>query len=695
MAERTHTLHVCFLWHMHQPPYRDPNGGQVAMPWVRLHAAKDYTDMAHICAQVPEARVTFNWVPGLLDQLEAYADPDYPGDVFEALATTPAEQLDEAQRRQVSRYFARLEGPMAERWPRFNRVAMRARTGAELGPAALRELQLGYNLAWCGDALLEDPQLVELAQRLRGGAPIRDEDTRTVIAAQREAASRVTGRYRELAATGRVELTCSPYYHPILPLLIDTDSARAADPTSPLPEGRFRFPGDASAQLQLAHRRHAERFGVAPRGLWPSEGAVSDLAIELAERAGFAWFVSDEALLHKSQHTQGHRAGPWSVRSMAAFLRDHELSDLIGFVYARTPLEEACADFVDRLQRIRGSLGGGNGVCTIALDGENCWGSYPEGACGFLPALYRAIDRAPGLKLSTFSEALEDVGTGPRQITRLGTGSWIDGTLRTWLGDPAKNLGWTLLAGARAADPRPMDALLEEAPELAETLLRAEASDWFWWLGEGNTSDDDAEFDRLFRAHLAKAYEQAQRSAPARLGSPLDERIGRFETTLPLQPLRPAITGRADHYYKWVSAGVIREESGAVQRARRRLLQVDYGFDDEGMSLRVHLDHDALGVLAAAYRVVLEAAGARFCLWPRVDAGPGVLPEGSEVACERFLEARLPRAALGFTPDPGAELAFGVRLEALEGEGQALERLPAAGAILVTQRDLDRDNWYV
>ena len=695
------TLHVCFLWHMHQPSYVDPTTGEAVMPWVRLHAAKDYTEMAVAAATHGDAHVTFNWVPGLMDQLDAAASLGGPYDRFERLTRTPAESLSPEEQTFLRRAFFSLNHEtMLQPWARYRELKALADNQA-MTADDLRDLQVWFNLAWCGDTTRAKPEVEALTRKARG---FSEEDKEVVLRVHHEAAAAVAGRYAALAATGQVELSCSPYYHPILPLLVDTDNGRVADPSTPLPTLRFAHPGDARAQIDRAVARHAEVFGLAPRGMWPSEGSVAPAVLPMLREAGVRWITTDEAILHKSMSTSARSAadryGPWDADGVAIFFRDHELSDRVGFVYGRWEPEHAIRDMVGRLTDLHRSLGQREAVVTIALDGENCWETYRGGVHAFLPGLYRAIADAPGLRLSTMSEALEAVGTTGRSISRLGVGSWIDGTFRTWIGDPAKNRAWELLTAARDAVGAPLDEVAQEDPELAQLVMKAEASDWFWWLGYGHSSVFDAEFDELFRRHVLAIYQRLGRPAPPALDLPVDPAAAagaqaQAAVSAPVLPGRPAITGLRDDYYKWVGAGRILPSHGAMHGATT-FQEVRYCFDEDTLSLRVDTRGRADRVLATArvaLRVRCAAVGQRpgpadsasgkgggptlVPLWPAADT-----PAGAEVACGSVLEARVPRGACS----TGDATVAHIQLVLQSPEGAVLEITPPSGVVTL---DLD------
>ena len=675
------TLHVAFLWHMHQPSYRDPVTGEVALPWVRLHGVKDYTDMAVALEAVPEARTTVNWVPGLLDQFEAMQSPDHGRrERFWRLTERPAGELTASEIQTIREHFFSLAPhTMLEPHTRYRELRDKVREGRTLEVNELRDLQIWFNLAWLGVTAKADARAQAL---LAKGRDFAESDKLPLLELHREVVKGIMPRWRALADQGLVELTTSPYYHPILPLLCDTDLARAADPSSPLPATRFRWRGDAEAHIRLATLAHERRFGVRPTGMWPSEGSVTAEILPLVRNAGIRWLATDEAILWKTltgTHATASASAkfkPWSLDGVSLVFRDHGLSDKIGFVYSGWPYQRAYADFVHHLVAIRRATEAhGDAVVTIALDGENCWEHYPGGITAFLPGLLRAIAETPGLRLSTVSEAIAAVPASP--LPGLGTGSWIDGTFRTWLGDPVKNKAWDLLTAARQAVSRPMSELLSADPGLAELVMRAEASDWWWWFGEGHSTNFDGDFDALFRAHLKAIW--------LALGLPVPEQLNKSVYTLaagaqpktttqrtkrPMTQLEVAVDGAAGWYFKWLGAGEVQQTFGAIHRAESLVTRALYGNDEAALYLRLDTGTRAADDLRDTV-VTLTVDGhapLTLQLWPSP-------PEPIEAACADVLEVKVPLSPLGISL-PGRLRGY-ITLSSKDGD--ALERFPGMG----------------
>src|SRR5271165_3110733 len=494
---------LCFLWHMHQPFYKDLWTGEYKLPWTRLHAMKDYAGMVEILEEFPTVHQTFNLVPSMLVQIEEYAS-GVASDPFLDCAIIPAEDLTEVQRNFALRYLfqAHVEH-MIYRYPRYRELYEKRER--PFSTQELRDLQILSQLVWFDEDLMAtDPELVGLAHK---GRDYSLEDQALMARKQREVLARVIPVYREFSASGQIEISATPMYHPILPLVCDSDIAAVAHPGVVLP-ARFRYPQDAREQLSRARSYMKEKLGVAPAGLWPSEGSVSDEALAMAADCGFQWAASDNGVLAR---TLGQEAGVdltyrpylWQQggREIRLLFRDHYLSDLIGFVYSRMGPAEAADDF---LGKIRYNAAGRDALVPIILDGENAWEWYHQNGRPFLRALYQRISEDPNLQALTVSEALERFE--PQTLDRIFPGSWINANFDIWIGAEEDDLAWEYLLAARKAYDA-AEGVSEEMRRLAyEELLIAEGSDWCWWYGPEHSSDNRPEFDQLYRDHLSNVY---------------------------------------------------------------------------------------------------------------------------------------------------------------------------------------------
>lgn len=515
-------LRVVLCWHMHQPDYRDPRDGSYRFPWTYLHAIKDYTDMAAHLEDIPDARAVVNFSAVLLDQLQDYRaqlgahmatgsvlrDPLLSALAAQSLPTAATQRLALAQaclradpRRMIARFvpYARLAASVQN-------------AGTDVDDATLSDLLVWYHLAWMGETVRRtDPRVGALVER---GGGYTHGDRRQLLGIIAGLLDAVVGRYRALADTGRLELSLTPYGHPILPLLLDFAAARETLPAAELPQAGH-YPGGAERarrHIDAAIEVFRREFGRAPQGCWPAEGAVSAAALELLRQAGFRWTASGEQVLRNSLGAQAgagiddilchtHR---WSG-TLSCFFRRDDLSDLIGFRYAEWAAEQAVDDVLARLERMAAACAApGRGVATIILDGENAWEHYADNGYQFLRELYARLAAHPRLKLSTFSEAL-DAGIATRELTHVTAGSWVYGTLSTWIGDAGRNRTWDRLCAVKSSYDSSVAAGRLSGVQRAAAdrrLALCESSDWFWWLGQDKPARARREFEELFELNI-------------------------------------------------------------------------------------------------------------------------------------------------------------------------------------------------
>ena len=494
-----------------------------------------------------------------------------------------------------------------------------------------------------------------------------------------------------------IELTTSPYHHPILPLLIDTYSAREAVPDLPLPHARFARPEDARAQLEMGISCFERHFGFRPGGMWPPEGSISTAALALMAEAGVAWTASDEEVLLRSLGQSTHLFGegdkartvfrPWRLAHGASpvlFFRDRTLSDRIGFSYATWDPVLAADDFVARLQRIRTAAAGEDLVVPVILDGENAWETYPENGALFLRALARSLAAADGITVVKPSDVVKS--TEPRTLANLVAGSWVDGNFRTWIGAPAKNRAWDLLervretlaeglAGAPALSPPEILRGGAPGPAVAKAaLFAAEASDWFWWFGGDHTSAHDAVFDALFRAHLVTACRALGRPVPPELEQPVERRLA-APAVVSTSPISPHIDGQAPDFFEWLGAGHhAARPRGTMERGIGPLKEILFGGDASGERVFFCLHPSAppadASLAGKRVRIVFAALDSEAPAAHEIALVPGHSEQaGGELGLARVAEIALPRPGTA-----GRSVAF--RLFLLDGEGRELEAIP-------------------
>ncbi|MDH4041642.1 MAG: glycoside hydrolase family 57 protein [Gammaproteobacteria bacterium] len=531
-------MSVVLGWHMHQPEYRDLRSGRVHLPWTYLHATKDYVDMAAHLEAVPEARAVVNFAPILLEQIEDYASQvrsylEGHGVIKDPLLAELAEPAlpgnDQARLRLMQDCLRANRERMIARFEPFQRLATMAEW-YEAHPATLvyasnqflADLLVWYHISWMAESLQRNDARI---QRLRDKAHnFSLHDRRELLQIVLEQLQSIVPRYRALAERGQVELSMSPYAHPIVPLLLDMESAREAMPGVHLPVVTQYPGGEARVRwhLQQGLATFERVFGRKPAGLWPSEGGVSQEALALFGEYGFRWVASGGNVLNNSHDTTSracsHRVYRFGDVAVDCIFRDDGLSDLIGFNYSDWHANDAVANLIGHMENIAKVCPDRND-CLIAvfLDGENAWEYYPENGYYFLDQLYRDLAEHPGLQLTTFEQFLKDKSPNPAHESHLKAGSWVYGTFSTWIGDPDKNRGWEILVEAKHTFDEQIAAGRLSADEVRAAELQlaiCEGSDWFWWFGDYNPSATVNQFDQLFRMHLANLYQMLHVEAP-------------------------------------------------------------------------------------------------------------------------------------------------------------------------------------
>jgi alpha-amylase/alpha-mannosidase (GH57 family) len=713
-------LCVGILWHMHQPDYGNEETGAIYLPWTRFHAIKDYYDMAALVAQVPELRVTFNVVPSMIDQLEIYAR-DAARETYAALTLRNAAELDAREKLFLLRSFFQLPWKqMIFPYPRYKDLLDRRGSpepDGEYTPALkrysvqdFRDLQVWFNLSWCGNELRKEPPIAEM---LRRGRDFSERDKQRLLEVQADFIGRILPLYRRLLENQGIEFSLSPYYHPILPLLLDNRSAREVLPDIPLPATPFSFPGDAREHISRARDRFREVFGRTAHGMWPSEGSVSDATCRLTGEMGFRWLASDEEVLFNSLRKSGRGATlapqqrycAWSsADGPILFFRDRTLSDLVGFTYSRWSAEDAASDFMQRLQKIHGDLpdDGRHYLVPIILDGENAWEYYPRNGAEFLEQLYRKLTSADFARTVTFSEFL-DLEPHRESLQTIAAGSWIYGCLATWIGHPEKNAAWEALSVARGAFAR-VDSESTDPHKRARAfkeLMIAEGSDWLWWYGDDHQTANAAEFDLLFRSHLKNMYRLSGLHYPISLDLPIKRADARTQYRNPVHTISPKLDGKVTDYFEWLPAGFAAAGGGgAMHQVVRRLEKVFFGYDASRLYLRLDFA-GGLQKLPAGISVQLQFVAPIECRisieriegrWTGGAFVPPILDRAAVVAGGKILELGIPLDALGILEPDEVRLFV-----ALSIEGRELERFPATGflAIPVDPWNLDQQEWFV
>ncbi|MGA7827154.1 MAG: glycoside hydrolase family 57 protein [Geobacteraceae bacterium] len=730
-------LQVAFIWHMHQPCYKDPQVGQYVLPWTYLHAVKDYYDMAALVDETEGARAVFNLVPSLLEQIQDYAH----GAAIDPFLThgqlDPADMTLENRRFILDNFFSANRERMIEPHTRYLELLYLAGNGSRngkterlrnFGDQEILDLQVWFFLSWTGEmARRRWPELQDLIHK---GRNFNADDKNRLFGIHQEIIQAIIPLYGKLHREGKAELAVSPYYHPILPLLCDSEIARQAMPKANLPQSRFRHPEDARAQVAMGIDYFTGLFGFSPVGMWPSEGAISDEALTIMAERGIRWAASDEGVLAA---TLGGGLGvrkrnlyrPYTFSgnggTLSLLFRDRQLSDRIGFTYSRWEQKRAVDDFVDRLRNVRRSSDEREVLITIILDGENAWEYYPENGYQFLTALYQKIAEQPGFHLTTPSQALERFPD--RQVLEhVHPGSWINAEYGIWIGHPEENSAWDYLEQARltAVNSNPEVATLlrgagihtlSAAPEsvarqVCHCLFAAEGSDWFWWYGDEHFSPHSNYFDDLFRSNLIQIYRLLDLPVPRVLFEPIKKITPAGLVRLPTTLITPVLNGIVDGYFEWLGAGLydLSRQSSAMHEAESLLLCFFYGYDRDffyvradgasplekllrpGDQLHLHLH------LEREYLLVMDAEKSEGELLVKGEQGWTETGKHCQWGIGRVCEARIPLSALN--PEKDSTLFAYLTLTR---EREEIGRWPTHSplALPYVGPELELENWLV
>ena len=690
-------LRVIVLWHQHQPFYKDLVTGEYRLPWVRLHALKDYYGMVKLLDEFPNVHQTFNLVPSLITQIQDYVGGTAQ-DPFLQVAAKPARDLTPEERRFALQYlFQANPVNMIGRYPRYQELWERFRGAGDsperadkyFQPQDFTDLQVLSQIAWFDEFFLDDPNIAALIKKGKGYSL---DDQRFVIAQERELTGRVLPAHAAAVQQGRIEVSTSPFYHPILPLVCDTNQGAVSSPGLPLPQNRFRHPDDAREQLKRGLDLHEKVFGARPVGVWPSEGSVSEEVLGIAQNLGVQWMATDEGVLGRSLGCNFSRDGSGRLPGQTAeklytvhrfennqakmhlIFRDHTISDLVGFDYSSMPADQAASHLMQNIRQAGQPVldKGKDAVIPVILDGENAWEYYPRSGREFLRRFYDILQREPGVEAVTVSEAIarhKDFGT----LTSLVPGSWISANFNVWIGAPEDNKSWDYLYHARnfyaEAAPRATEA---ERTLALEELLIAEGSDWNWWYGPEHHSANDREFDELYRKHLSNVYQALGATPPDYLAQPISAGASRPAFTPQTSYIHPRVTGDMVRYFEWMGAATYTADhrAGAMHGKRFLVDSVYAGIDQNyvygrldfigkppatDFELVVNLESWAADMQRArrALRLNVQAAGGMMQSWQISDPSDeraGQPTTEAKVALARNFEFKIPLSWLLATP---------------------------------------------
>ncbi len=603
MVAQTKKLSIAFYWHMHQPVYQLTPAGDFLMPWVRLHAIKDYLDMVTILDKFKNVKLNFNLVPVLLDSLIDYGQNNLH-DIHSRLTVKPVEDLtDDDKEFIINNFFDANFHYMILPNEEYNRLYQKAQLN-ETGDINIftdqeySDLMALFNLAWFD--LTYKNKYPDLKKLIKKGKNYSLEDRIKIIEIQRDIIRKIIPTYKKFMEKGKIEITTSPYYHPILPILLDINDVVKTDD---LPQN-LNMELDAKMQTKAAIDRIEELFGKRPRGIWPSEHCITPKVPEMLKELGVEWTISDEGILSNSLNFEfvrdfrGYLEDPYHLlksynyNGMNIIFRDAMLPNLIGFEYPNHSAEGAANDLYDRIKVAQDKLLSSpdeHHLLTIAMDGENCWENYSQDGEEFLSKIYSLIENDDTLETVLISDYLEK--DTPKPLNNLSSGSWINRNFKLWIDEPLKNLAWTYLKQVRDdfsnfVKENPLNPNIEAAKK---ELFICEGSDWFWWYGEPNDSGRDNIFDYIFREHLKNIYNFLGLKSPEYLDVPLLSAISK-PSRYPKHEISPKINGKFEDDNEWIDAGCIRIPDGPVLKENKFYDKIYFGYDKDNLYLRLYIN---------------------------------------------------------------------------------------------------------
>lgn len=698
---------------MHQPFYYDPLMKEMALPWVRLHGIRGYNDLPYMIGTYPAVRHTVNLVPSLLDQIDMIASGSVTDTYFRISARPAADLTAEEKVFLLRNFFSCPFESMIKPYPRYASLWSRAysrpagpssdweRLSTTLGTRDYLDLQVWFNLTWFGYAARKHFPIIE--EWIRKGSQYSEEEKREILSLQIHVVQGLMGRYKTLQDQGCIEISTSPYYHPILPLLISSRIARRPRPELDLPE-EFAWPDDAKGQISQALDLQKKLWGKRPVGMWPSEGSVCPELVAIAADEGIGWMATDEEILKLSKSQEnGGGLSPYQSYVLAPFtdgprliFRDRGLSDRIGFLYARYNGTEAALDLVSNLERIENLAVGTKEppLIPIILDGENPWETYPDGGYLFLHSFLERLEHHPKLQGMTVSEALSE--STPSVLSDLASGSWINHDFNIWIGHREDNTAWNHLGRTRQFLENEIRSGVHSREKIAtarDEMYAAEGSDWFWWFGDDFQTLQASEFDRLFRVHQQNIYRIFGKEVPLALNEPVQERVAGEAIVMPVDFIHPIIDGEVTNYYEWSGSGSYdsRKAQGAMFLHDPFLQKLYFGFDQERFYLRIDLNPELAETDTSSYRLVVRFTNKRDFEWKfPLRSGELDVPssggEGPPVvavwACRKIGEMSVSIRELGLSP---GEPVY-VTVELYDG-GDLIDQCPRGRAILVHAPD--------
>jgi alpha-amylase/alpha-mannosidase (GH57 family) len=665
---------------MHQPDYRDASG-VMQMPWVLLHAIKDYYDMPWMMARHEGVKATFNITAPLIEQLKLYYSGATEHDKFLQLWIKDPYYLDGGERDWIiklckSAQFDTMVSPLN----RFVELYYQD----HYNNSELLDLEVMFILSWCGVYLKENSPVVK--EMLARGRDFHHDDKVTLLDALSNFVSGIFDYYSQLQQQERISLSTTPLNHPILPLLMDMNNAVIANSGTNIPKEHISLADDALKQVEKSKALFRETFGFLPNGFWPAEGGVDEKSVALLKSCGINWIATDEAILFKSLHSEDRKNlySAYDYKGMCMGFRDHYLSDLIGFTYRHQNAYEASQNFMGELAKIEQQHS--DGTVFVILDGENAWEFFANNGYDFFDALYKDLHHSSWCQTVT----MDDVYALPKkELPYLAPGSWIHGEFNTWVGHSEKTRGWELIYLAKRDYEHHKEHLDDATKEkISDHFLAAECSDWFWWYGDDHYTEFGSEFDELFRNHLITIYNLMDITPPSDIFMPIiKDRSAQNFWLKPQSNISPSINGKRDSFFEWIGCGVIDEEKifSTMDKKRGPVKKIYYGQDDENLYFSFEAAIKKL-CIGGAVEIIIEPLNIRGSI-ELSDKKSSLGGLDIEVVCGDWLEICIDKRTI-------SEKEIAIRFEIVQDE-RVIQTLPGFGELNIDLGNDYSQNWFI
>jgi len=675
----TPSLNLCFSWHMHQPDYRGSDG-IMKMPWVFLHAIKDYYEMPWLLSRYNNVKATFNITPSLIEQLNLYSDP-VKNDYFLALWEKHPSQLSNDEKQWLIKICKSTQ---------YETMVKPIKRYAELyheehfSDDELIDLEVVFILSWCGNYLRnENPTVKRLLDQGHGFIQHNKSELLHHLSAFIQT---ILPFYASLQASGVISVSTTPYNHPILPLLLDVENARRANEHINLPHNPMALYDDAIEQIERSIVLYEKTFEIRPRGFWPAEGGVDETSISLYKRYGIKWIATDEAILFKSlgNGNRNNLYKPYKFDEVMIGFRDHALSDLIGFTYRFKTAQDASGHFIGMLESIAHTQK--DPTVFVILDGENAWEYFENNGYDFLSALYHYFERTQWCKMVRMDDVYDKIGSDV--LSNVAPGSWILGNFDTWIGHTEKNRAWELIYQTRRDVDHYTGSIADETAEaIRNHFLAAQCSDWFWWYGDDHTTEFAFEFDALFREHLTSIYHLLNIQPPSDLFEPIMTHKSTASFLIkPHAPITPVIDGKNGSFFEWLGAGMVDEGKfySTMERVRGPITKIYYGHDTGSVFLAFDGDIASLRTHKLILHVLVEENAHQFTF----TLNRPFSDENTQLYIDERVELSLARSVFGGLSS--AHLRFDIM-----DENRIIQTLPGFGSLLIDLDETYERNWFV